>query len=49
MFLGVGAALLLATGGGVAAYLTIRSYDGSRGQTIFETATYLLAAACSPT
>jgi high-affinity iron transporter len=45
VFLGVGAALLLATGGGVAAYLTIRSYDGSRVQTIFETGTYLLAAA----
>jgi high-affinity iron transporter len=45
VFLGVGAALLLATGGGVAAYLTIRSYDGSRVQTIFETVTYLLAAA----
>ena len=45
VFLGVGAALLIATGGGVAAYLTIRSYDGSRVQTIFETATYLLAAA----
>ena len=45
VFLGVGAALLLATGGGVAAYLTIRSYDGSRVQAVFETATYLLAAA----
>jgi high-affinity iron transporter len=45
VFLGVGAALLIATGGGVAAYLTIRSYDGSRVQTIFETATFLLAAA----
>ena len=45
VFLGVGAALLLATGGGVAAYLTIRSYDGSRVQTIFETVTYVLAAA----
>ena len=45
LFLGVGAALLLATGGGVAAYLTIRSYDGSRVQTIFETVTYILAAA----
>lgn len=44
VFLGVGAALLLATGGGVAAYLTIRSYDGSRVQTIFETVTYILAA-----
>jgi high-affinity iron transporter len=45
VFLGVGAALVIATGGGVAAYLTIRSYDGSRVQTIFETATFLLAAA----
>ena len=45
VFLGVGAALLIATAGGVAAYLTIRSYDGSRVQTIFETATFLLAAA----
>ena len=45
VFLGVGAALVLATGGGVAAYYTIRSYDGSRVQTIFETATYILAAA----
>jgi high-affinity iron transporter len=45
VFLGVGAALLLATAGGAVAYETIRSYDGSRAQTIFETATYLLAAA----
>ena len=45
VFLGVGAGLLLATGGGVAAYLTISSYDGSRVQTIFETVTYVLAAA----
>jgi high-affinity iron transporter len=44
VFVGVGAALLLATAGGVAAYLTIRSYDGSRVQTIFETVTYLVAA-----
>lgn len=44
VFVGVGAALVLATAGGVAAYLTIRSYTGSRVQTIFETATYLLAA-----
>jgi high-affinity iron transporter len=42
---GVGAALVLAATGGVIAYLTIRSYDGSRVQTIFETGTYLLAAA----
>jgi high-affinity iron transporter len=45
VFLGVGAALLLATAGGAIAYETIRSYDGSRVQTIFETATYLVAAA----
>jgi high-affinity iron transporter len=44
VFVGVGAALVLATVGGVIAYETIRSYDGSRVQTIFETATYLVAA-----
>jgi high-affinity iron transporter len=44
VFVGVGAALLLATAGGIAAYLTIRSYDGSRLKTIFETVTYLVAA-----
>ena len=42
---GVGAAMLLATVGGVTAYLTVRHYAGSRVQTIFETATFLLAAA----
>jgi high-affinity iron transporter len=45
VFLGVGAALLLATAAGAVVYTTVRSYDGTRGQTIFETATYLLAAA----
>ena len=45
IFAGVGAALVLATAGGVLAYETIRSYDGSRVQTIFETATYLVAVA----
>jgi high-affinity iron transporter len=44
VFVGVGAALALATAGGVIAYETIRSYDGSRAQTIFETITFLLAA-----
>lgn len=44
VFLGVGAALVLAGAGGAAAYLTIRSYDGSRVQTIFETGTYVVAA-----
>jgi high-affinity iron transporter len=44
IFIGVGAALLLAGAGGVVAYETIRSYDGSRVQTIFETCTFLVAA-----
>ncbi|HXP21198.1 MAG TPA: FTR1 family protein [Streptosporangiaceae bacterium] len=44
VFIGVGAALLLAAAGGVIAYITIRTYAGSRVQTIFETGTYLLAA-----
>ncbi len=42
---GVAAALVLAGAGGLAAYFTIRTYADSRVQTIFETATYLLAAA----
>jgi high-affinity iron transporter len=42
---GVAAALILVTVGGVVAYVTIKTYAGSRAQTIFETATYLLAAA----
>jgi high-affinity iron transporter len=45
VFIGVGAALVLATAGGAAAYFTIRSYAGSRVQTIFETVTYVIAAA----
>jgi high-affinity iron transporter len=45
VYIGVGAALVLAGAGGVVAYETIRSYDGSRTQTIFETSTYLVAAA----
>jgi len=44
VFIGVGAALILATAGGAVVYETIRSYNGSRVQTIIETATYLLAA-----
>lgn len=43
VFLGAGIAGFLAAAGGVAAYLTIRTYAGSRVQTIFETATYALA------
>jgi high-affinity Fe2+/Pb2+ permease len=44
VFAGVGAALVLAASGGIAAYFTIKTYADSRVQTIFETATYLLAA-----
>jgi len=44
VFMGVGAALILAAVGGAVAYETIRTYAGSRAQTIFETVTYLLAA-----
>ncbi len=44
VFSGVASALVLAGGGGVAAYYFIRSYDGSRVQTIFETITFLVAA-----
>jgi high-affinity iron transporter len=45
VFYGVGAALILAAGGGTAAYQTVRSYAGSRVQAIFETVTFLVAAA----
>jgi high-affinity iron transporter len=41
---GVAAAMVLMLAGGVAAYLTIKTYAGSRVQTIFETVTYLVAA-----
>jgi high-affinity iron transporter len=44
VFVGVAAALVLVAAGGVTAYLTIKSYAGSRAQTIFETVTYLVAA-----
>lgn len=44
VLLGVAAALVLSAGGGVAAYLTIRAYAGSRVQTIFETCTFVVAA-----
>jgi high-affinity iron transporter len=45
VFAGVVAAFGLIFAGGVAAYLLISHYDGSRVQTYFETATYLVAAA----
>ena len=44
VFLGVGAALALTLVGGIAAYFAISQYSGSRVQTYFETATYLVAA-----
>ncbi|MGH9292585.1 MAG: FTR1 family iron permease, partial [Acidimicrobiales bacterium] len=44
VFAGVALALGLAAAGGVVAYVTIRTYAGTRVQTIFETVTYLLAA-----
>jgi high-affinity iron transporter len=44
VFAGVGAALIVATAGGAVAYATVRSYAGSRVQTIFETVTFLVAA-----
>ncbi len=44
VLLGVGAAMVLVIGGGVAAYVVIRQYDGSTVQTIFETVTFLVAA-----
>ncbi|HLH45840.1 MAG TPA: FTR1 family protein, partial [Acidimicrobiales bacterium] len=43
--LGVAAAMVLVLAGGVAAYLLLTNYAGSRVQTIFETGTYLVAAA----
>ena len=45
VFLGVAAAMVLVVGGGLAAYFVIEHYEGSTVQTIFETCTYLLAAA----
>lgn len=44
VFAGVGAAMGLVLVGGVAIFLTLREYAGTRVQTIFETCTYLLAA-----
>ncbi|HLM96078.1 MAG TPA: FTR1 family protein [Acidimicrobiales bacterium] len=45
VLLGVAVAMVVVIGGGVAAYLVIKQYDGSTVQTVFETVTYLLAAA----
>lgn len=43
VFVGVGLAAVCAAAGGLVACATIRSYSGSRVQTVFETATYALA------
>ena len=45
VYLGVGLALVLAFGGGVAVFVTFRYYDGTTLQTVFETVTYFLATA----
>jgi len=45
VYVGVASAFGLITVGGVAAYLLIDQYSGSKVQTYFETTTYLLAAA----
>ncbi len=43
VWLGVGLAIIASLLGGVALYITIRDYDGSIFQTVFETFTYLVA------
>jgi high-affinity iron transporter len=43
VWIGIGLAVLASLGGGAIIYLTIREYDGSTFQTIFETITYLVA------
>ena len=43
VWLGVGLAVAGSLAGGVALYVTVRSYDGSTFQTVFETLTYLAA------
>ncbi len=43
IWIGIGLAVLASLGGGALIYITIREYDGSTFQTIFETITYLVA------
>lgn len=45
VYLGVGAALILAGGGGVAAWKILGEWADTTAQTVFETVTYLIAAA----
>lgn len=44
VYLGVAAAFVLITAGGVAAYLIIKDYESSQVKLYFETATYIIAA-----
>ena len=44
VYLGVAAAFVLITAGGVAAYLIIKDYESSQVKLYFETATYVIAA-----
>jgi high-affinity iron transporter len=43
IWIGIGLAVLASLGGGAVIYITIREYNGSTFQTIFETITYLVA------
>ncbi len=43
VWIGIGLAVLASLGGGAIIYITIRAYNGSTFQTIFETITYLVA------
>jgi high-affinity iron transporter len=43
VWIGVGLAVLASIAGGVILYQTVREYDGSTFQTVFETITYLIA------
>lgn len=43
VWIGVGLAVLASIGGGVVLYITVREYDGSTFQAVFETITYLIA------
>jgi len=43
VWLGVGLAIIVSLLGGIALYITIRNYDGSTFQAVFETITYLVA------